>query len=70
MSMKEKECWYCYVCGKPIGDNFTLLNLAGSTDRVFLAHNDCSQEADPETIFVEVMRVKRNRTDSSVEVRP
>ncbi len=35
---KAKRNWYCYICGKKIGDDIVLISPSNSTDRVFLCH--------------------------------
>ena len=36
--MKNKEKWYCWRCGKPIGKKFFLWSMSDRTDRVFITH--------------------------------
>lgn len=52
------ENWYCYVCGKPIRNDFFLFSLNDRTDRVFLCCSvSCKEEIDDEGLFsVNVVR--------------
>ncbi len=34
--MSRKRDWYCYICGKPLEEDFVLWSLVERTDRVFL----------------------------------
>ena len=46
-----KDKWYCYVCGKFIGDTFMLCSMNDNTDRVFLAHEGACFEQMGEATY-------------------
>ena len=49
--------WRCYVCGKPLGQNFSLISYASEADRVFLVGNDCVAVVDDVSFSVEVQEL-------------
>ncbi len=46
MKEDKQPKWYCYVCGKSIGNCFMLCAMIEGTDRVFLVHDKCSEQVD------------------------
>jgi len=54
---RRKKVLRCYFCGKDVLNEFTLLTMKSGTDRVFIAHNDCSKQADDTTIIISVKEV-------------
>lgn len=48
----------CYVCGKPLGNDFILFSPADDVDRVFVAGADCAEQVEDDAqVFMPVQRV-------------
>lgn len=50
--------WYCYMCGKKVGEEFYLWSMNDSTDRVFLGcSSGCMKLADDPMYIIKVKRL-------------
>ena len=53
MERSKTEMLRCYVCGEPLGQFITLMFYGEDIDRVFLAHDECSESTDATRVKVE-----------------
>lgn len=56
----KKIKWYCYLCGKEVGNEFYLWSMSDRTDRVFLccANKFCIEQLSRECLTQKVRLIK------------
>ena len=48
--------WYCYVCGKTLTEEYYLISLNESTDRVFLCCDKCLSSVKTDNAYIQKIK--------------